>query len=85
VQPRLEQIGKQAVVAEPFTFIIQRDDEQVLAAQRIQHLLPSLPFGDRLAQAGVQALMEVTSRKTALLGLLVKTFDQVFAAKIWLR
>ena len=53
-QPRLQHIGKQPVVAIPPAAVIQGDQEQVPAVQRLQHGLAAALPGDRIAQRTAQ-------------------------------
>ena len=55
-QPRAEDVGEEVVVAVPPTVVVERDDEEVVALERLQHRPPAVLAGHGVAQGAVQTL-----------------------------
>ena len=49
-----QEVGKQVVVAIPAPIVVQRDDEEVVPLQFLQHLLTIRATGERIAQRTTQ-------------------------------
>ena len=54
LQAALEEFGEQVVVAEPFTLLVQGDDEELLALQAHQHVQAIAAAGQGVAQVGAE-------------------------------
>ena len=46
-----QEVGEEVMVAVPAALVVQSDDEEVLPLQPLQHLLPVVAAGERVAQA----------------------------------
>ena len=53
-QARLEHVGEQMVVPIPLPPVVQRDEEQVLSLERLQHRLAAVLAGNGIGQRAIQ-------------------------------
>ena len=57
-QARLQHVGEEVVVAIPLAAVVERDQEQVAALQRLQHGLAAVLAGDGIAQRAAQPVQD---------------------------
>jgi rRNA maturation protein Nop10 len=56
LQEAVQEIGEEVVVAVPSPLVVQSDDKQALSIEPLQHLLPVVYVGNRVAQVSRKAL-----------------------------
>jgi hypothetical protein len=49
-----QELGEEVVVAVPVPLVVERDDEEVIPLQSLQHLLALIAAGDRIAECTSQ-------------------------------
>ncbi len=58
VELLLEEVGKETVITEPFSRLVQWHEKQSLSFQDFQHLLSIFPLSDGIAQGTAQAIQD---------------------------